>query len=41
MHNIRCIPTTLKRALRYCLDLLPNEVKHTKIKSMGMRSHSH
>jgi hypothetical protein len=37
MHNVRCISTTLERALWYCLDLLPNEVKHTKIKYMGER----
>jgi hypothetical protein len=41
MHNVWCISITLERALRYCFDLLPNEVKHTKTKSMGARSHNH
>jgi hypothetical protein len=41
MYNVRCISTTLERTLRYFLDLLPYEIKHREIKSMGVRTHSH
>jgi hypothetical protein len=41
VHDIWCIPTTLERTLRYGLDLLSYEVKYTKVKSMGLLSHSH
>jgi hypothetical protein len=41
VHDVWCIPTTLERALQYVLDLLPYEVKDTKIKSIGSPSHSH
>jgi hypothetical protein len=41
VHDVGCIATALKRALRYCLYFLPNKVKHIEVKSMGVRSHSH
>jgi hypothetical protein len=41
MHDLGCISTTFERSLRNFLDLLPDEVKHRKVKSMGVRSHSH
>jgi hypothetical protein len=39
MDKIRCIATTLERALRYGLGLLPYKFNDTKVKSMGAPSH--
>jgi hypothetical protein len=41
VHDVGFVATALKGALRYCIDFLPNKIKHTEVKSVGVRSHSY